>query len=109
MSAAALSTSSPLRERQAQTLEAEAACPGVWPHVVGGQNYTPRRDIGSEIQRGRHTHASEFLAELPGAELHLRKRMGHISHDVLAEYVLISDTSARQVADVASVSAKWGL
>jgi len=59
--------------------------------------------------RARHTHASELLTELPGAELHLRKRLGHISHEMLATYVTISDSSARAVADTASVSAKWGL
>lgn len=59
--------------------------------------------------KSRHTHASEFLSELPGAELHLRNRMGHISPDVLESYVTISDGMARQVADSASVSAKWGL
>jgi integrase/recombinase XerD len=59
--------------------------------------------------RGRHTHATEFLSEMPGAEMHLRNRLGHISPDVLASYVTISDGMARQVADVASLSAKWDL
>lgn len=59
--------------------------------------------------RGRHTAASEFLAELPGAELHLRKRLGHLSAEVLADYVNISDQSARSVAETASLSAKWNL
>jgi integrase len=59
--------------------------------------------------RGRHTHASELLAELPGAEIHLRHRLGHISGQVLADYVTISERSAREVAVIASLSAKWGL
>jgi integrase len=59
--------------------------------------------------RGRHTSASEFLASLPGAEMHLRHRLGHVSAEVLADYVSISDTSARQVAEQASLSSKWSL
>jgi site-specific recombinase XerD len=59
--------------------------------------------------RSRRTHATAFLTELPGAELHLRNRIGHSSREVLAEYVSFSDSAAREVADVASVSAKWGL
>ena len=57
----------------------------------------------------RHTHATQFLAELPGAELHLRRRLGHLSQEMLSTYVTISDGVARDVADVASVSQKWGL
>lgn len=59
--------------------------------------------------RLRHTHASELLAELPGAELHLRNRLGHVSADVLADYISISDLSARHVAESASLSKKWNL
>jgi site-specific recombinase XerD len=59
--------------------------------------------------RGRHTHASELLAELPGAEIQLRHRLGHLSPEVLADYVSISDKSAREIAGVASLSAKWHL
>jgi integrase/recombinase XerD len=59
--------------------------------------------------RSRRTHATEFLTAMPGAELHLRHRIGHSSHEVLAEYITFSDVTARDVADVASVSAKWGL
>lgn len=59
--------------------------------------------------RGRHTHATELLAELPGAELHLRQRLGHLSDEVLRDYVMISDPMAQRVANVASLSAKWNL
>lgn|SRR5579859_424853 len=59
--------------------------------------------------RGRHTHATELLAELPGAEIHLRHRLGHLSPEVLADYVTISDRSAQAIASVASLSAKWNL
>ncbi len=72
-----------------------------WGEFAGIQRAHPHRS--------RHTHASELLTELPGAELHLRKRLGHLSREMLDTYVTISDTSARAVADSASVSAKWGL
>ena len=59
--------------------------------------------------RGRHTHASELIAELPGAELQLRHRLGHMSHQVLADYVSVTERSAREIAAVASLSSKWNL
>ncbi len=59
--------------------------------------------------RSRHTAATEFLTELPGAELHLRRRLGHVSSDVLADYITLSDQSAYDVAETASISAKWNL
>lgn len=59
--------------------------------------------------RSRHTAASEFLAALPGAELHLRHRLGHLSAEVLSDYISISDASAAHVAETASISAKWDL
>jgi len=65
--------------------------------------------IRAHPHRSRHTHATEFLAELPGAELYLRHRLGHLDREVLADYISISDKSACEVADVASVSQKWAL
>jgi integrase/recombinase XerD len=59
--------------------------------------------------RCRHTAATEFLAERPGAEIQLRSRLGHVSRDVLQDYVTISDPTAEQAASVASVSRKWSL
>lgn len=59
--------------------------------------------------RCRHTAATEFLAERPGAEIQLRSRLGHLSHEVLSDYVSISDPTAEQAANVASVSKKWAL
>ena len=59
--------------------------------------------------RGRHTHATELLAEMPGAELHLRNRLGQLSEEVLKDYVTISDPMAQRVADAASLSTKWNL
>ncbi len=59
--------------------------------------------------RCRHTAASEFLAERPGAEIQLRSRLGQVSREVLADYITISDPTAAEAADVASLSAKWAL
>jgi hypothetical protein len=78
------------------------------------------REIFSELGRAarvpdchphkcRHTAATEFLAERPGAEIQLRSRLGQVSGQVLADYVTISDPTATEAAGVASLSAKWGL
>ena len=59
--------------------------------------------------RTRHTHASELISELPGAEMHLRRRLGHVSNESIQFYVQINDKQAREVAETASLSRKWGL
>jgi len=59
--------------------------------------------------RFRHTAASQFLAERPGAEIQLRSRLGHVDDATLADYITISDPAAAEAADVASLSAKWHL
>jgi integrase len=59
--------------------------------------------------RFRHTAASEFLAAAPGAEHALRSRLGHLSIDVMSDYISISDSTAQQFGETASLSAKWGL
>jgi site-specific recombinase XerD len=59
--------------------------------------------------RARHTAASEFLSAAPGAEHALRSRLGHLSVDVLADYVSISDPTARKFAELGSLSARWAL
>lgn len=59
--------------------------------------------------RCRHTAATEFLAERPGAEIQLRSRLGHVDHTVLSDYVSLSDQTADEAAGVASVSRKWNL
>src|SRR5215471_6892782 len=59
--------------------------------------------------RTRHSAATEFLAQRPGAELQLRSRLGHLSREVLADYVSISDPTAAEIAEVASLSARWNL
>lgn len=59
--------------------------------------------------RTRHSAASEFLAQRPGAENQLRSRLGHIDKDVLHDYVSISDQTAAEAAEVASLSSRWNL
>lgn len=59
--------------------------------------------------RWRHTAATGFLAERPGAEIQLRSRLGQVSRDVLRDYVTISDPTAFEAAEVASLSSRWGL
>lgn len=64
---------------------------------------------GASPHRARHTAASEFLAERPGAEIQLRSRLGQVSSEVLRDYVTISDPSAAAAAETASLSEKWKL
>lgn len=59
--------------------------------------------------RTRHSAATEFLAQRPGAELQLRSRLGHLSREVLSDYVSISDPTAAEIAEVASLSTRWKL
>ena len=59
--------------------------------------------------RTRHTSASEFLAQRPGAELQLRSRLGHIDKSALSDYITWSDPAQVEAAEVASLSARWRL
>jgi integrase len=70
---------------------------------------TVARVPNAHPHRCRHTSASEMLAEVPGAELQLRNRLGHVSRGVLADYVTTSDKTAATIAGIASLSAKWNL
>lgn len=70
---------------------------------------TAARVAGAGPHRARHTNASQFLAERPGAEIQLRSRLGHLGHDQLADYISISDQTASEAAGVASISNKWNL
>jgi len=63
----------------------------------------------SHPHRTRHSHATEFLAQRPGAELQLRSRLGQLSREVLNDYISISDPTAAEIAEVASLSARWNL
>jgi len=59
--------------------------------------------------RTRHSAASEFLAQRPGAELQLRSRLGHLDRATLSDYITWSDPSQVEAAEVASLSARWKL
>lgn len=59
--------------------------------------------------RTRHSAASEFLSARPGAENQLRSRLGHVSEDVLSDYITFSDRSQYEAAEVASLSTRWKL
>ncbi|GAC1654611.1 MAG: hypothetical protein NVS4B6_31120 [Mycobacterium sp.] len=59
--------------------------------------------------RTRHSAASEFLAQRPGAEIQLRSRLGHIDRSTLTDYVSWSEPAQQEAAEVASLSAKWNL
>jgi hypothetical protein len=64
---------------------------------------------GAIPHRCRHTAASEFLSERPGAEIQLRSRLGQVNREVLSDYISISDPTAVEAAEVASLSTKWNL
>jgi site-specific recombinase XerC len=64
---------------------------------------------GAIPHRCRHTNASQFLAERPGAEIQLRSRLGQISRGVLSDYITESDQTAAEASAVASLSTKWNL
>jgi integrase len=63
----------------------------------------------SHPHRTRHSAASEFLTQRPGAEQQLRSRLGHISRQVLDDYITISDKTAAELAEDASLSHRWNL
>ncbi len=59
--------------------------------------------------RTRHTSASAFLSQRPGAELQLRSRLGHIDRSTLGDYISWTDPDQIEAAEVASLSARWRL
>jgi len=63
----------------------------------------------SHPHRCRHTSASQYLEQRPGAELQLRSRLGHVAKDVLADYITWSDKAQADAADQASLSLRWNL
>lgn len=78
-------------------------------HEIFAQLGKAARVPNCHPHRTRHTAATEFLAARPGAEIQLRSRLGHVSDDVLQDYVTISDPTAESAASIASVSSKWRL
>lgn len=63
----------------------------------------------SHPHRTRHSAASEFLAQRPGAEIQLRSRLGQVSREVLSDYITMSDRTVGEVAEAASLSLRWKL
>lgn len=64
-------------------------------------------DVANAIaHRFRHTSATQFLSQRPGAEIQLRARLGHLSDGVLADYVHITQAMSHDGAQVASISSR---
>lgn len=57
--------------------------------------------------RLRHTFATWYLVTYPGDEIGLRRIIGHISHDVLADYVHFSQSIIAERAGRASLAEQW--
>jgi len=53
--------------------------------------------------RARHTFCSHYLTANPGDELGLRRIVGHVSREVLADYVHFSQTTISQRAGLSSL------
>lgn len=58
--------------------------------------------------RWRHTHASEGFAE-GLRETDIRERLGHVSSDVLKDYLTIGDRTREVAAERADLAEKWRL
>lgn len=57
--------------------------------------------------RLRHTFCTDYLTEHPGDEMGLRRIVGHISRDVLGDYVHLADGTIAQRVGAASIVARW--
>lgn len=57
----------------------------------------------------RHTAASHFMMERPGAREELRDRVGHMDDRTLEGYVHVMTPGARNAATVASLADRWEL
>lgn len=55
----------------------------------------------------RHTSITEVMAEMPGAREALAARVGHTK--LLSDYVSITERQSTKVAEIASLSERWGL
>lgn len=67
--------------------------------VAGVRNPVPHRL--------RHTFATWYLVRFPGDELGLRRIIGHVSHDVLADYVHFAQSIIADRAGRASLAEAW--
>jgi integrase/recombinase XerD len=59
--------------------------------------------------RLRHSYATWYLTQYPGDELGLRRIIGHVSKDVLADYVHLSQTTIAQRAGNVALSETLGM
>lgn len=57
--------------------------------------------------RLRHTYCSWYLTSYPGDELGLRRIVGHLSRNVLADYVHFADSTIAERAGHASLAEMW--
>lgn len=57
--------------------------------------------------RLRHTFCTWYLTVYPGDELGLRRIVGHVSREVLADYVHFADTTIAQRVGRASLAESW--
>lgn len=57
--------------------------------------------------RLRHTFCTQYLVMFPGDELGLRQIVGHLSHDVLADYVHLGHAIVASRAGRASLAESW--
>lgn len=57
--------------------------------------------------RLRHTFCTWYLVEFPGDEIGLRRIVGHLSHDVLADYVHFAQSIIAERAGRASLAEQW--
>lgn len=57
--------------------------------------------------RLRHTFATQYLVMFPGDEIGLRRIIGHVSHDVLADYAHFAQTTIAERAGRASLAEAW--
>lgn len=80
--------------------------------AVGGNNMVKRVAALASVEnayphRFRHTFCTDYLTEHPGDELGLRRIVGHVSRDVLADYVHFADGTISQRVGASSIVARW--
>lgn len=62
---------------------------------------------GAIPHRFRHTFATVYLTRYPGDEIGLRRIMGHVSKDVLADYIHLAQQALAQRAGRVSPTHNW--
>jgi integrase len=67
--------------------------------LAGVEDATPHRF--------RHTFCTVYLTQYPGDELGLRRIVGHLSSDVLADYVHLAEQAIAQRAGRVAPSQNW--